>query len=66
MGKPSLEQRPLYVSEREFATILHALRVYQDDGVVNEAGSCDHFDDHDPLTDGEIDELCERLNGGTI
>lgn len=53
------------LSERELATILAALRCFQDD--LREAGEAlcgmDQFQVHEPLTADEIDALCERLNG---
>ena len=56
------------LSNRELATILAALRYWQQD-LANDEGegpiSPDHFDDQiTPLTAEEIDELCERLNCG--
>lgn len=56
---------PAALNSRETATILHALRVYQDDlceGDSDEDGDCLHFDNESPLTAEEIDALCERLN----
>lgn len=53
------------ITERELATVLAALRYWQQDLVINQDGpvSPDHFDDEiTPLTGEEIDELCERLN----
>lgn len=50
------------VSERELAIILAALRHIQGLTKIVEAYP-DHFDgDTRPVTDSEIDELCERLN----
>lgn len=49
----------------EIATILHALRVYQDDlqaGDAPEEEGCDHFEDVKPLTTTQIDTLCESIN----
>jgi hypothetical protein len=49
------------IDARELATILHALRVYED-GVIGEAGGCGHFDEHPPLTTRQVNRLCERLD----
>lgn len=49
----------------EIATILHALRVIQEqaDGPkLCVYGSCEHFDEFPELTNAQIDELCERIN----
>jgi hypothetical protein len=53
------------LNPRELATVLAALRSWQHDIAQNEDGPADaeHFDDTiTPLSVGEIDELCERLN----
>lgn len=52
------------LSERELATVLAALRYWQQDLADNDECpiSEGHFEDHDPLTVDEIDDLCERLN----
>jgi hypothetical protein len=50
-------------NERELATVLAALRCFQDcasDAI--DVTAYPHFDGVDPLTTKEIDELCERLN----
>ena len=52
------------LSDRELAQMLAALRNWQIDALnedLVEAFS-GHFEDHEPLTDEEIDALCERLN----
>ena len=54
----------LELTEREIAQVLAALRNWQvdalnEDMVEEFAG---HFEDHEPLTDDEIESLCERLN----
>ena len=58
-------------NDRELATVLHALRHYQErrygtaGGCVesDESGLlCDHFEEAKPLGRVEIDALCERLN----
>lgn len=54
------------VSERELATILAALRLFQsnydsENSEYQEIFSL-HFEDYTPLTNQEIDSLCERLN----
>ena len=54
----------LELSDREAAQVLAALRNWQLDALnedLVEAFS-GHFEDHEPLTDAEIDALCERLN----
>ena len=51
------------LSERELATVLAALRVWQADPCGSNQPS-EHFEDDTPLSSAEIDELCERLNGG--
>lgn len=52
------------LSSRELATVLHALRIYQS-GIIEESAACDHFAEEEPLTDAEVDALCERLNAGS-
>jgi predicted transcriptional regulator len=54
------------LSDREVATLLAALRNWQIDGLNEDLADAfaGHFEDHDPLSDDEIDELCERLNFG--
>jgi hypothetical protein len=69
MGKPIT-----VFNDRELATVLHALRLYQDVrmygrerspeyGCSDQTG-CDHFEEVPPLSVEEIDALCERLNLG--
>jgi hypothetical protein len=53
------------LSDQELATILAALRYWQQDLAAAEEGPIfpDHFNDEiTPLTVQEIDDLCERLN----
>jgi hypothetical protein len=53
------------LTERELATVLAALRYWQQDLTENDDGpiSLEHFDDRiTPLTSLEIDLLCEHLN----
>ena len=56
------------LSDRELATVLAALRYWQQDLDTqdsNDEGSgpiSPHFDEHEPLTSDQIDALCERLN----
>lgn len=57
------------LTDREFATVLAALRCFQQThapatpgDAVEDADGCDHFYEHSPLTATEIDELCERIN----
>lgn len=50
-------------SDRELATILAALRYWQQDLAANSDGPIsEHFAETTPLTVAEIDNLCERLN----
>ena len=49
------------LSERELATVLAALRVWQANPVPP-ASVAAHFEEYSPLSAAEIDELCERLN----
>lgn len=63
----STEPKPLGLSSRELATVLHGLRLIQENANGPGdcvAGGCDHFGQVDELQDGEIDSLCERLNSG--
>lgn len=56
---------PARLNKRELATVLAALRSWQQNFTHDEDGpiDADHFDDTiTPLSVGEIDELCERLN----
>ena len=59
---------PVPLSNRELATILAALRYWQQDLANNEDDGpicAVHFNDTiKPLSVEEIDELCERLNCG--
>ncbi|MEW8139536.1 MAG: hypothetical protein AB2761_20935 [Candidatus Thiodiazotropha endolucinida] len=52
------------------STILAALRHFQNEsneiGIENLIARYPHFDDVDPLTDAELEELCELLNTGAI
>ena len=57
------------LSDRELATVLAALRYWQD--VMYPYGAAaypEHFEETEPLTAREIDDLCERLNAerGTV
>jgi hypothetical protein len=59
------------LTDREIATILAALRNWQIDGLNEDLVDTfsGHFEDHEPLSDDEIDALCERLNfadGGQV
>ena len=51
-------------TERELATILAALRLFQE-ARRNTAPLSEHFEEIEPLTTSEIDALCERLNTNT-
>jgi hypothetical protein len=52
------------LSIREVAQLLAALRNWQTDALNEDLAEAfaGHFEDHEPLTDDEIDDLCERLN----
>ena len=52
------------MTNKELATVLAALRYWQQDLEANDAPpiSEEFFADCEPLTSEEIDELCERLN----
>lgn len=66
-AEPAAEVKTRHnLTERELATVLHGLRTLQCGGRIEgcAAGMCEHFDDAEPLTDEEIDDLCERLNFG--
>jgi len=55
------------LTPRECATVLHGLRMIQENANGPEdcvSGTCEHFDDYPPLTDAEIDTLAERINLG--
>ena len=49
---------------REVATILAALRNWQTDSLNEDLAEAfaGHFEEHEPLSDDEVDDLCERLN----
>ena len=56
---------PICLSDRELATVLAALRYWQQDLAEDDDGpiSSEHFDlTITPLSVEEIDELCQRLN----
>ena len=52
------------MNEKELATVLAALRYFQkcDFNRTAKKHMFDHFDDVEPMTNDEIDELCEELN----
>jgi hypothetical protein len=54
------------LTERQLATILHALRMLQESEggkpQICTEGKCEHFADVSEMDDNEIDELCESLN----
>jgi hypothetical protein len=58
------------LSERERAQLLAALRNWQTDSLNEDLieAFAGHFEDHEPLSDDEIETLCERLNfaGGQV
>ena len=53
---------PVQLTERELATVLAALRYWQQDLAENEGPISEHFAEVTPLSVEEIDDLCERLN----
>jgi len=55
---------PAQFTDRELATVLAALRYWQQDLSENDGPISEHLDEHAPLTVVEIDDLCERLNCG--
>ncbi len=52
------------LSHREIAQVLAALRNWQTDALNEDLvdAFARHFEDHAPLSDEEIDDLCERIN----
>lgn len=56
-------KQPILTS-RQLATILHGLRIVQAEGRIEgcAAGDCEHFAELEPLTNDEINNLCEMLN----
>ena len=52
------------MTKKELATVLAALRYWQQDLEANDDPpiSGEHFAECEPLTSAEIDALCERLN----
>jgi len=53
------------MNKREIATVLAALRYWQDEyRDYPEITDTPHFDECTPLEDDEIDALCEKLNFG--
>jgi hypothetical protein len=55
----------IQTNDREIATILAALRYWQQDLEENGPGDIidpDHFAEYKPLTPNQIDRLCERIN----
>jgi hypothetical protein len=60
---------PAPFNNRELATTLYALRelqgeMHETNDVLAEMKDSPHFEDCEPLTEDEIDTLCERLNLG--
>jgi hypothetical protein len=47
---------------RELATILVALRHFQESTREDERGHWEHFDGTRPMNDEQIDWLCEQMN----
>ena len=54
------------LSDRDIAQLLAALRNWQTDSLNEDLAEAfaGHFEDHEPLSDDEIDALCERINFG--
>lgn len=50
------------MTSKQLATVLASLRLFQRDMQANTHNMYLHFEDEDPLTADEIDELCEELN----
>ncbi len=53
------------LSYQEASSVLAGLRMLQDrveDGTLKKGRKLPHFDDVEPLSSEQIDELCERLN----
>lgn len=57
----ALQNSSPFFNKKELATVLAALRLFQEYEAVPD-NQMDHFKEVDPLSDSEIDELCERLN----
>lgn len=63
----SKRKRPttITLSDNELASVLCALRLWQRGEIACHCcEEADHFEDADPLTADEVDELCIRINGG--
>lgn len=61
------EEEPMKLDNREVAMILAALRYWQREGIMSSGYEVEVASDSgrwEPLSVGEIDRLCERLNGG--
>jgi hypothetical protein len=56
------QSMPIQLTDRELATVLAALRYWQQDLAENDGPISEHFADVTPLSVEEIDDLCERLN----
>jgi len=59
------EEDLMKLTDRELATMLAALRLFQEYLFSSDkeiVGKFPHFDEHEPLNPDEIDDLCERLN----
>lgn len=63
-----MASRPIFLNDRALANILAALRLLQRETKEGKnRAALDHFDTDDMvMTDAEIDNLCEELNGGTV
>ena len=62
--KGEQQRMQIDVTDREIAQLLAALRNWQTDALNEDLGEAfaSHFEDHEPLSDDEIESLCERLN----
>lgn len=65
MTEPTEDKTDISVSVSEFNTILAALRFWQRKGNTSDLPEWDiatNGDEDEPLSDDEIDLLCERIN----
>lgn len=63
-GGPPKKPHRVVLTDRQLATVLSALRHWQSNRNDLIRVTPGHFDEHRPLTDLEVDRLCERLNCG--
>ncbi len=66
--KEKKDMADVQLSDRERAQLLAALRNWQTDSLNEDLAEAfsGHFEEHEPLSDEEIDALCERLNEGRV